>query len=563
MHKYFWWLVKTYFKRYLNYLAILFYPVLILLVTIFLKTQWSKSIDVYDTLSFYILPILLVSNSLLNYGSIFNQIKKNTTETSVELLSFTSNQSRLKIYFNKLAVYLIINLIALLTASIFIFSSLAYALDGSFISEIFIIIFAYIVTSMVFSILFFGFFFLIDAYLMTKIKKRHNIFYLAINSTYIIAGITFPISIFVAPNASVNKLNELKLISNKNNLNLKNTDLFNNQNDVTNITLLEKPTLDSHDLKYNADDLVSFDKQVAVYNEAADLYKNWNIFNYFNLFNIFRKASYLELISDKYYQQHKNEKSYIGNYSFKKFYKQNEIQNFVNNLLKVKIQRSLNAPVEENYIKGFNKRVLSVNLVGFLYDWPDSKYLELYSLENYTINAEEKFKSDKIILDNLVAELINDVDLNQLEILINFETVKIIYEKLKLLFNKSQLEKWKKDYTFYILIKIALEKPSVLKTEYNEWVEDNIKKNNLIKLTTPKDFNDRNLDENEYQIHDLTKSLINNLIGNKEFIAKSNIVAFGFDEVNYHLWISVIVTLLSLLLVNGVAIYKYNKTDVA
>ncbi|MGY6172133.1 hypothetical protein ACW95P_02160 [Candidatus Mycoplasma pogonae] len=155
----------------------------------------------FASYSIYFLGFLLEINSLIYFANFYSQIKKITLQTSLELLSYTSNQSRSRIYANKFLAYVILNILNLLIATIFLTITLVTLLSGMYFGQIIVVSLTYLGVALFLSLLFFGLFFLIDTFLVKKITKRHNVINLIIGLVLTASLISTPILLAYGPAA--------------------------------------------------------------------------------------------------------------------------------------------------------------------------------------------------------------------------------------------------------------------------------------------------------------------------------------------------------------------------
>ncbi|MGY6171927.1 hypothetical protein ACW95P_01110 [Candidatus Mycoplasma pogonae] len=573
MQNYFSWLIKIHFKKYTNYIPLLIYPIFILILSIILKNIWqTEKIYVYDILAGFVLPSILLLNSFSNYINNYTSIKKNTLETNIELLSFTNDKSRLKIYFNKLLAFLILNFISLTITFVVLVISLAYVLDGEYISKIFFIASAYSFTSIIISILFFGLLFLIDTFLMKQIKKRNNVYGLVMGLIGLIVGLSFTMTISIAPAAAKNKISEIFELKNKiqdqeekslsiEDIESENYNFLQKNNQIVSSPILVWKYMSKNSSKETPITPEIIDQYLKIYNEAAALYKNWSIINYFSFFNIFAKGANFDSISNEYYQnypeQEAKRKQRDPNFYF--FYKQEQNPEYTNQFLKIKLQVGIDQNPVDYYL------TYSPITNYFLDEKIHPEQTKLLNYFNSNISLKKTLNQTKIGLNSVATDLENDSYFNNREVFINFETVAKIYYKL-IEFNRGNnnfLEiNWQN--IEYILLKIAVTKNLILKIDYKNTINQKGEAtSNLTELSKPQNKSN-NLTATEKIISNLANDLLLEVfLDNKEMVSSKTIVAFGLKEETYQLWISALIIVILILVLNSAAIYRYRKMDIA
>ncbi|WP_457961644.1 hypothetical protein [Candidatus Mycoplasma pogonae] len=536
-------------------------PIIILISAIIFSFAFKmESYEAYKNYSFYLLPAFLAINSLIYYTNFYNQVRKITSQTSIELLSYTNNLSRSKIYFNKLLAFLILNLIGNLLATIFLLLSLLIILKNNSTKEIFDISFIYFGISLFLSILFFGLFFLIDTFLVSKITKKHNLISIIIGIIFGVSLISTPILQSYGSQAAFQKREELTKTLGS--LLADSYSLLKQKGEVDNLKLRFKiPS----DVDINLEDYEkTIDKIINAENQTSNFYRNINIIRYFNIFNFFAEVLPFTSVKNEYFYEKKTSINSMSDGHFLYYYRINQIpQDFFDSFVKVNVKVNSSENSEPYLINILNLNIFSNLPYNTNLKWENS----IFSYSNKNLNISQlKFGEVKKALNSLIENLKKDPNYQSKEVILNenliqniinsFYTNDLISKLLtqeeweifrkKINTNNDFDSKRKKDlinnmvesWAIYVIIQLAIEGNNV--------------------LVIDKDINNLNF-------KNWSSSLEKRVIKQLSFdmlIPLNNITVVGMEQTYYHLWISLTIILILLVAFNTIAFYRYRKVDI-
>ncbi|MGY6172132.1 hypothetical protein ACW95P_02155 [Candidatus Mycoplasma pogonae] len=586
MGQYFWWITKSFYKKRLNYVFLLAIPILILIVAIVMKfVIEGGSIEVYKTYSFYFLGTILGINSVAYYVIFYNRIKKNTSETSLEILSYSTNQSRAKIYLHKFLAFFILNIIGALISLLVLIISFLIILNGRHFAEVLTMSFAYFGTSLFLSLLFFGLFFLIDTFLMTKITKRHSVF-------NVIIGIIFAISV-IAPSI-VQTFGTLSVFDKKwelerevGTLRTDNYNLLTKNGEKAKFNLGRWNANSSHiKLELNTETAAAaaqsqaLNRKISGLNQISDFYRDLNIVRYFNTFNFFPEVMNLNTISNQYPFQDKGIVDSVNDFSVPYYYSKNNLPSEVlDSLFKIKVKLNSNDEVGDYYLNiKSNGSYLFLNLPNEIFiPWASSTYSSGVYADHI---VKFKFNDLKTALNAVIDDLKKDSDFTPNELVVNQKLIIKILNKLQNnsiavnlmpqsdwdLLKEKMSNDWElsgkqdaiiemvKSWIIYVLLEFSLSESKTLNIDF-----DHVSK----KTGELKDGEEI---RNSNQLSDFEKIFSHSTIlqmTSESLVSFKNTSAIGVEKSYYHLWISIFLVFIFAILFNVGAFYRYRKIDIA